>query len=81
MKCDDCKYLRRDVKVFGGAELPARYGKYTNPCDRYPQSIMRSPKEPACGEFKPKESEEQNDRTKADNGAGGSQELPGQPGR
>lgn len=53
MKCDDCKYLRRDVKVFGGgAELPTRYGKYTNPCDRYPQSIMRSPKEPACGEFK-----------------------------
>lgn len=52
MKCKDCEYLRTDVKRFAGeAILPAKYGKYTNPCNRYPQNIMRSPKEPACGEF------------------------------
>ena len=52
-QCKDCRYLRIDIKCFGGvAELPAKYGKYTNPCNRYPQNIMRAPKEPACGEFK-----------------------------
>lgn len=53
MKCKDCKYLRTDIKIFGGkAVIPAEYGKYTHPCNRYPQNIMRAPKEPACGEFK-----------------------------
>ena len=51
--CKECEYLRTDVKVFGGnAELPMKYGNYTNPCNRFPQNIMRAPKEPACGEFK-----------------------------
>lgn len=51
-KCKACKFLRRDVKHFGvNAELPAKYGKYTSPCNRYPQNIYRSPEEPACGEF------------------------------
>lgn len=55
MKCKDCKFLRTDVKNFGGnAELPAKYGKYTCPCNRYPMNIMRSPQEPACGEFREK---------------------------
>lgn len=55
MKCEDCRYLRQDVKIFGGiAELPAKYGKYTNPCNRFPMNTGRSPKEPACGEFKHK---------------------------
>jgi len=55
MKCKDCKYIRLDIKAFGGrAVLPKKYGKFTRPCNRYPQNIMRSPEEPACGEYKPK---------------------------
>lgn len=60
MKCEDCKWLRDNVKLFGkeyNHALPAQYGDHTSPCNRYPQNIMRAPKEPACGEFKPKESE------------------------
>ncbi len=52
MKCENCEYLRQDIRIFGGeAELPKKYGKFTSPCNRFPQNIMRSPKEPACGEF------------------------------
>ena len=52
MKCKDCTHLRQDIKAFGGrAELPKEYGKFTNPCNRFPMNIMRSPEEPACGEF------------------------------
>jgi len=48
--------MRVDVKSFGGtAELAKKFGKYTSPCNRYPQNIMRSPEEPACGEFKQKD--------------------------
>ncbi len=55
-KCIHCKWLRQNIKVFGGnAELPARYGKFTNPCNRFPQNTMRAPNEPACGEFKKKD--------------------------
>jgi len=51
-RCENCRFLRQDIKCFGGtAELPKKYGKFTNPCNRFPQNIMRSPKEPACGEF------------------------------
>jgi hypothetical protein len=53
-KCEDCKYLRRDIKDFDN-HLPEKYGEFTNPCNRYPQNIMRSPKEPACGEFEAKD--------------------------
>ena len=54
MECRNCKYLRQDVKVFGGmGELVKKYGEFTNPCNRYPH-IMRAPKEPACGEFEKK---------------------------
>lgn len=62
MKCEDCKYLRSDIKKFGDiGELSSKYGKYTSPCNRYPQNILRAPKEPACGEFKPRK--EQNHAT------------------
>lgn len=55
MKCEDCNWLRSDIRIFGGeAALPAKYDKYTNPCNRFPANIMRAPGEPACGEFKPK---------------------------
>lgn len=54
MKCKDCKYLRVDIKCFGTTGLVEKYGKYTHPCNRYPQNIMRAPKEPACGEFEKK---------------------------
>lgn len=53
-KCKDCEFLRTDIKCFND-KLPPKYGKWTNPCNRYPQNIMRSPEEPACGEFEPKE--------------------------
>lgn len=54
-QCEDCNFLRQDIRIFGGnAELPKKFGKFTNPCNRYPANIMRSPKEPACGEFKEK---------------------------
>lgn len=55
-KCEDCEYLRTDVRFVVDEEsaLSAKYGRYTNPCNRYPQNIMCAPKEPACGEFKPK---------------------------
>lgn len=52
-KCKDCRYLRTDIRDF--VKLPTKYGKYTNPCNRYPENIWRSPEEPACGEFKMKE--------------------------
>lgn len=48
-KCKDCRYLRTNIKDF--VKLPTKYGKYTNPCNRYPENIWRSPEEPACGEF------------------------------
>ena len=55
-RCENCEFLRHDVKNFAGiALLPKKYGNYTSPCNRYPQNIFRSPKEPACGEFKEKE--------------------------
>ena len=57
-KCKDCKYMRIKIKDFGGnAELPKKFGNFTSPCNRYPQNIMRSPEEPACGEFKDKDNE------------------------
>jgi hypothetical protein len=52
--CQDCRFLRQDIKILG-AEIPKKFGNFTNPCNRYPQNIMRSPKEPACGEFEEKE--------------------------
>lgn len=53
MKCKECEYLRSDITKYDGKpEQPTRYGKYSKPCNRYPQNIMRSPEEPACGEFK-----------------------------
>lgn len=56
MKCKNCEFMRLDVKCFGDEEeLPKKYGNYTSPCNRYPQNIMRSPEEPACGEFKKKQ--------------------------
>lgn len=52
-RCKDCKYLRHNVRQFdNNATLPKQYGNYTSPCNRFPQNIMRSPEEPACGEFK-----------------------------
>lgn len=55
MKCKDCGHFRTDIKVFGGnAGLSSKYGPFVNACNRYPRNIMRAPKEPACGEFKPK---------------------------
>ena len=50
--CTECKYLRKDIKI-PSVEMPSRFGKFACPCNRYPQNTMRSPKEPACGEFKP----------------------------
>ena len=53
-QCKNCEWLRHDIREFGGTELPKKYGKYTNPCNRFPRNIMRSPEEPTCGEFKEK---------------------------
>ena len=49
--CQECSYLRKDIK-HPEPEMPPRFGNYTYPCNRFPQNTMRSPKEPACGEFK-----------------------------
>lgn len=53
-RCEDCEYLRTNIKNFD-IKIPGKYGDFTSPCNRYPRNIMRSPKEPACGEFKAKE--------------------------
>lgn len=52
MECKDCMWLRMNVRMVTEAELPKNYGKWVHPCNRFPQNIMRAPKEPACGEFK-----------------------------
>ena len=53
--CNDCHYLRLDIRIADGqAPIPKHYGNFTYPCNRYPMNILRSPLEPACGEFKRK---------------------------
>lgn len=54
-QCKDCRYLRQDIKDFATSQVTRVYGGHTSPCNRYPRNILRSPKEPACGEFKEKE--------------------------
>ncbi len=51
-KCKDCGHLRTNIQMVANAEISKQYGKWTKPCNRFPQNIMRSPEEPACGEFR-----------------------------
>ena len=53
-RCEDCKWLREDIKIKGTAPIPRYYGEFTSPCNKFPQNILRHGREPACGEFEPK---------------------------